>query len=96
MEILLPLANFGIGGILLILLIRGDLVPKPVNQREITRGDTATDALQKTSEALKDISTINTKMSEQIGDLIDEVKDLRSQVQDLRGQVQSLEYKRAG
>jgi hypothetical protein len=55
-ETLKTLINIGIAGIILVLVIRGDLVPRPYYDREVKRGDAATAAAQANSEALKDLT----------------------------------------
>lgn len=52
-DIIAGLVNLGVGGIILVLLIRGDLVPRATYEREIRRGDDATATTAKNSEALK-------------------------------------------
>ena len=58
----LQLLNLGVAGVLIILLNRGDLVPRSVLNREIERGDKATAAAQATGDAL---TTVTDTMKEQ-------------------------------
>ncbi len=55
-ETIKTLINIGIAGVILVLVIRGDLVPRPYYEREVKRGDAATLAAQSTGQALKDLT----------------------------------------
>ncbi len=53
------LTNLGPLGIVVILIVTGYLVPKPYYEREIARGDKATDTADKNAEALKTVVGTN-------------------------------------
>lgn len=72
-ELILQLLNLGVAGILILLLIRGDLVPRSVLEREIVRGDKATDAASQNSAALETVTKT-------LGEQKDSIKDVRTDV----------------
>ncbi len=51
--IIKPLFDYGVIGVLVVLILTGFLIPKPFYERESTRADTATAAAEKNAEALK-------------------------------------------
>jgi hypothetical protein len=57
------LINIGVAGVILVLFIRGDLVNKSTYEREIRRGDTATEATAKTAEALRSATDVMSEVS---------------------------------
>lgn len=85
-SILEILLNLGVGGILLILLIRGDLVPRSVLNREIERGDKATEAASQNSTALTAVSVALKDVSKSTEDLKADQKSMQDKIDMMRGQ----------
>src|SRR5688500_14854100 len=68
-NIVLELLNLGVTGVLVVLLVTGQLVPKSTNDREIKRGDDAT-------VGLVNLTSILTPMAKAMGDLATEIKGI--------------------
>ena len=72
-EVLNNLIDLGTAGAIIILMLTGFLVPKPFYEREVKRGDIATDASNKNADALRDVSGA-------LRTVTDEVKGLRTEL----------------
>lgn len=83
--VIVGLINLGLGGIFLLLFILGYVQPKSTLDREIKRGDIATESLGKTNEAFKTfVDVMKSAFEKEIGELKDEVIRLREEVRQLR------------
>lgn len=86
-NVIIGLVNLGLGGIFLFLFIAGYVHPKSTLDREVKRGDIATEALAKTSEALKSMGdTMNNAFMKELNSLRQEVVYLREEVRQLRSE----------
>lgn len=79
-EMILQLLNLGVAGILILLLVRGDLVPRSVLNREIERGDKATDAASQNSAALTAVTDTVRVQQDSIKDVRNDVLSIMSKV----------------
>lgn len=79
-EIIVSLINLGIGGVFLLLFVRGDINPKSVTEREIRRADAATEAASENASALKEVSGALTILTTELKSVKDEVSILRSEI----------------
>lgn len=83
-EIVRVIGTWGPGGVVAAALIFGYLVPKAFYDREVKRGDTATEAASKNSDALVGVTTALTVVSNEVVALRSEVASLKEIVADLR------------
>ena len=84
------LLTYGPGGIIAVLLILGILVPKSTFDREVERGEAATEATKTTSAAMKEMSDANTKLASEIGELRKEISTGNTEIRNLREEVRIL------
>ena len=81
------LLSYGPGGVIAVLVILGLLVPKSVYEREIKRGDIATQAASQNAAALLQVSEavkVNTSL---IAELKEDLNDLRVEASKLRDEL---------
>jgi len=95
-ELLKIVLTYGPGAVLEMLVITGILIPKAFYDREVKRGDVATEAASKNADALKDVSSA---MKEFTGALAENNKEIvanRSEIQQLREDIRMLQSKQGG
>lgn len=81
------LLSYGPGGVIAVLVILGLLVPKSVYEREIKRGDIATQAASQNAAALLQVSEavkVNTSL---IAEVKEDLNDLRVEASKLRDEL---------
>jgi uncharacterized protein YPO0396 len=71
------LLTYGPGGVIAALLVLGVLVPSKYYDREIKRGDNATEAATHNAEALREVTTALKVTTETISGVRDALKTLR-------------------
>ena len=81
------LLTYGPGGVIAAILILGILVPRSFYDREVKRGDTATETSSKNADSLKVVADALTVVTATNVELTKEVKDLKEDVRDLREEV---------
>lgn len=89
-EIVKALLAYGPGGIIAALVILGALIPKSIFDREVKRGDLATESSAKTGDALKTVSAALTVVTDSVKALSSEVSTLKDEVRDLRRDIEIL------
>ncbi len=77
------LADFGVLGIMLGLVIAGVLVPKQMYEQQVKRADVATDATAKTTEALQSVTDTNKQILADNRTLVDANKVLVAKVENI-------------
>ena len=89
-----PLLNYGVLGIMFIIVVTGFLVPKPTHDREVKRGDDATSAAAKNAEAVRDTAGLNKTLVDTIKEFKDqfrdEVRELKTEIKALQEEVKGL------
>jgi septation ring formation regulator EzrA len=73
------LLTYGPGGVIAALVVLGVLVPSKFYEREIKRGDTATQTASSNAEALKEVTAALKTTSDALTDVREELKVLRSE-----------------
>lgn len=79
-ETLNTLLNLGVGGVLIVLMVTGQLIPKAFYEREVKRGDTATESSSKNADALRDVSAA-------LRIVTDEVKGVRTELSSVKDEL---------
>lgn len=81
------LLTYGPGGVIAALLILGVLIPKSFFDREVKRGDTATQAASENAKALREVSSALTINNDAIKEVGNQVDDLYREVQNMKNEL---------
>lgn len=84
------LLTYGPGGVIAVALILGILVPKKFYEREVIRGDNATEAASKNADSLKNVSDALKVSTDALTKLRDEVSELKEEVRALREDLRAI------
>ena len=86
-ETIQVLLNYGPGGVIAVLVILGLLIPKSVYEREIKRGDLATQAASQNAAALLQVSEAVKLNTGLIATIKEDVNDLKAEVAKLKDEL---------
>ena len=81
------LLTYGPGGVIAVLLILGILIPKSFYDREVKRGDNATDAASKNADALVKVTDALKSNSSIVVELKAEISGLKAEVAALKSEL---------
>lgn len=79
-ETIRTLLNLGVAGVLIILLVTGFLIPKPFYEREVKRGDTATETSSKNADALRDVSGALRTVTDEVKGVREELRNVKEEL----------------
>jgi hypothetical protein len=89
-ELLKLVLTYGPGAVLAVLVITGILIPKAFYDREVKRGDTATEAASKNADALKEVSTAMKEFAAILSAARDEIAANRAEIEQLREDIRAI------
>jgi len=87
MSELLQIANLGLAGVFLVLLLRGDIVTKGTHEREIKRGDLATEATATTTSTIKVLAEAVSKLAEEVRSLKEKLSEQAQEIRRLNDEL---------